>query len=226
MLSYRYATGEVKGKYGYYDDVGVFRVVEYGADPKKGFMPSGDGLLAPEQPLAPVATPAPFVAPTPAPRPAPAPRSQPAQEEQRDRRVVLRRRPRPQPQPEVEEEPSQSRFRNFDRISLPDQRRDQRRQNRPSQRRPDHPRITVIRRPAEEPETRQAPRPAPRRPAPVRRPAPTQAPRRPVQQAAIPEQPRFLGAPAQPAFNPDFGGHPAKNINLLTGSYTVSYGGR
>jgi len=29
----RYATGEVKGKYGYYDDTGLLREVEYGAEP-------------------------------------------------------------------------------------------------------------------------------------------------------------------------------------------------
>lgn len=40
----RYATGEVKGKYGYYDDTGLFREVEYGAAPEMGFMPKGNGL--------------------------------------------------------------------------------------------------------------------------------------------------------------------------------------
>lgn len=36
-------TGEVKGKYGYVDDVGKVRVVEYGAT-KYGFEPSGEGI--------------------------------------------------------------------------------------------------------------------------------------------------------------------------------------
>ena len=44
---FRYATGEVKGKYGYYDDLGQFREVEYGADPS-GFRPSGTGLQLPQ----------------------------------------------------------------------------------------------------------------------------------------------------------------------------------
>lgn len=40
----RYATGEVKGKYGYYDPTGLFREVEYGAAPELGFVPQGEGL--------------------------------------------------------------------------------------------------------------------------------------------------------------------------------------
>ena len=40
----RYATGEVKGKYGYFDDTGLLREVEYGATPTGGFNPSGSGL--------------------------------------------------------------------------------------------------------------------------------------------------------------------------------------
>lgn len=35
-------TGDVKGKYGYIDDTGKVRVVEYGAT-KYGFDPSGEG---------------------------------------------------------------------------------------------------------------------------------------------------------------------------------------
>merc|ERR1712020_831452 len=49
----RYATGEVKGKYGYYDDAGVFRDVEYGATPDGGFNPVGNGLEVPNTPVAP-----------------------------------------------------------------------------------------------------------------------------------------------------------------------------
>lgn len=36
-------TGEVMGKYGYVDDVGKVRVVEYGAN-RYGFMPAGEGI--------------------------------------------------------------------------------------------------------------------------------------------------------------------------------------
>merc|ERR1719158_1266063 len=41
----RYATGEVKGKYGYYDDTGILREASYGAEPEKGFMPQGEGVI-------------------------------------------------------------------------------------------------------------------------------------------------------------------------------------
>lgn len=40
------ATGDVKGKYGYVDDTGKVRVVEYGAT-KYGFAPSGEGITVP-----------------------------------------------------------------------------------------------------------------------------------------------------------------------------------
>jgi len=74
----RYPTGEVKGKYGYYDDTGLFREVEYGAAPEEGFSSQGAGLdfVAPVE----TATPAPrrtgvvtslpqqVIAPTPRPR--------------------------------------------------------------------------------------------------------------------------------------------------------------
>merc|ERR1719338_90938 len=74
----RYATGEVKGKYGYFDDTGLFREVEYGAAPEEGFKSQGAGLdfVAPVE----TATPSPrrtgvvtslpqqVIAPTPRPR--------------------------------------------------------------------------------------------------------------------------------------------------------------
>lgn len=40
------ATGEVKGKYGYVDEAGKVKVVEYGAN-KYGFQPSGEGITVP-----------------------------------------------------------------------------------------------------------------------------------------------------------------------------------
>lgn len=39
------ANGEVKGKYGYVDESGKVKVVEYGAN-KYGFQPSGEGITA------------------------------------------------------------------------------------------------------------------------------------------------------------------------------------
>jgi len=43
----RDVTGQVNGKYGYYDDAGQLREVEYGAS-KAGFYPTGTGIKAPE----------------------------------------------------------------------------------------------------------------------------------------------------------------------------------
>lgn len=43
-------TGEVSGKYGYVDDEGKLRVVEYGAN-KYGFQPSGEGITVPSPTL-------------------------------------------------------------------------------------------------------------------------------------------------------------------------------
>ena len=122
----RYATGEVKGKYGYYDDTGLFREVEYGAEPEKGFMPEGEGLtfVAPETPAtpsAPVVTAAPVTAAPQrafAPTPRPVTRSRPILNERirstgrrdpaktfienRGRRVTVVKRKRPVPQPKPE----------------------------------------------------------------------------------------------------------------------------
>jgi len=122
----RYATGEVKGKYGYYDDTGLFREVEYGAEPEKGFMPQGEGLtfVAPEAPAAPATPAAPVVTAAPvtaapqrafAPTPRPVTRSRPILNERirstgrrdpaktfienRGRRVTVIKRKRPAPQP-------------------------------------------------------------------------------------------------------------------------------
>merc|ERR1712045_68255 len=119
----RYATGEVKGKYGYYDDTGLFREVEYGAEPEKGFMPEGEGLTfvapeAPATPSAPVVTAAPVTAAPQrafAPTPRPVTRSRPILNERirstgrrdpaktfienRGRRVTVVKRKRPVPQP-------------------------------------------------------------------------------------------------------------------------------
>jgi hypothetical protein len=121
----RYPTGEVKGKYGYYDDTGLFREVSYGAAPEMGFMPEGEGLtfVAPENTFAqerPVTaaprpvTAAPQQAFAPTPRPVSRPRQQPILNERirttgrrdpaksfienRGRRVTVIKRKRPAPQ--------------------------------------------------------------------------------------------------------------------------------
>lgn len=41
----RFVTGEVIGKYGYYDDTGRLREVEYGARSDRGFEPRAEGLI-------------------------------------------------------------------------------------------------------------------------------------------------------------------------------------
>merc|ERR1719220_167824 len=221
----RYATGEVKGKYGYYDDQGQFREVEYGADPS-GFRPSGTGLQLPQAPVQPAVRPTPAPAPAPiAPAPAPARASVPRRKD--NRRVVLRRRPRPQAsrtQPQTDEKTSSDletsqRFKNF-RAQTPAQRRNSNYDPRPRASRP-----------------RQQPRRVSR---------PTQAPAvlaQPAQPAAIPEQVRFVPR-TRPAVNSfqttllrgDLNNQgyqvdsnkmewlsPGSSINLGTGSFSVEY---
>ena len=90
----RYVTGEVKGKYGYYDDTGALREVAYGAS-KMGFEPTGTGLDFQDAPIAPAA---PFVAPTVAPRSAPIAPAAPVTRNNNGRRVKVVRRRRPQQQ--------------------------------------------------------------------------------------------------------------------------------
>jgi len=117
----RYPTGEVKGKYGYYDDTGLFREVEYGAAPEMGFKPEGNGLtfVAPQSNIVeekPVTSP-PQQAFAPTPRPRPVSRQQPILNERirssrrdpaktfienRGRRVTVIKRKRPAARPKPE----------------------------------------------------------------------------------------------------------------------------
>jgi len=101
----RYATGEVKGKYGYYDDTGYLRQVEYGAAPERGFEPRSEGLIvAPPTISEPEYIPEPVIAQPP---PAPVRNSQPAQPV---RKTVVRR---PRPRPAIPQQPrfeTQQRF--------------------------------------------------------------------------------------------------------------------
>jgi hypothetical protein len=103
----RYPTGEVKGKYGYYDDTGILREVEYGATPEGGFEPRADNLIevsaprpATTRPVAPPrTTPAPVTArPFIGPElPLPEQKAAPVQSGKfanfQERTVVRRRRP-------------------------------------------------------------------------------------------------------------------------------------
>ena len=144
----RYATGEVRGKYGYIDSNGELREVEYGATPGRGFEPRAEGLVVapptlPETTVEAVQTEAPVVV------------SQPQQ------------------------------FSNF----------------------------------------------APTRAAAAKRVVVRKKDRRtrlPIR--GSPTRQTFAPQPVQPvqpvAVDPHrFSGHPAQNIDLLTGSYTVSYSG-
>lgn len=46
----KYPTGEVYGKYGFVDDTGKVREIEYGASSKVGFQPTGSGINVPPPP--------------------------------------------------------------------------------------------------------------------------------------------------------------------------------
>jgi len=106
----RYATGEVKGKYGYYDASGKLREVEYGAQPERGFEPVIEGVIV----APPTINPEPeFNAEPLLAQPEPAPVQQPRQQV---RKVV--RRPRPQPAV-PQQRAEQPRFSNFQPSALP-----------------------------------------------------------------------------------------------------------
>jgi len=198
----RYATGEVKGKYGYYDDKGTLREVEYGATPEGGFKPTGSGLDIPDTPP----TEDPITSTTTT---------------KNGRKVKLVRRKRPLQQ-------TVNNNRNDPRVQLPASRR---RQNVPTsatsevinrrlpirgqpqntnnqfsnfQPQP----LTLNTRPQQQQQRPTQPR------QPVARPQPRQLQPQPQQFAAQPFQ-----VPAN-----RFDGHPAQNIDLNTGSYTISYG--
>jgi len=200
----RYATGEVKGKYGYYDDKGTLREVEYGATPEGGFNPTGSGLDIPDAPR----TEDPITSTTTT---------------KNGRKVKLVRRKRPQQQ-------TVNNNRNDPRVQLPASRR---RQNVPTsatsevinrrlpirgqpqntnnqfsnfQPQP----LTLNTRPQQQQQRPTQPR------QPVARPQPRQ-----LQPQPQPQQ--FAAQPFQVPAN-RFDGHPAQNIDLNTGSYTISYG--
>ena len=95
-------------------------------------------------------------------------------------------------------------------------------------------RANVVRRPRPENGDRRVDIAVRRNKQPARQVVPTTA--QPAFQPAAPLQPAFQpAAPVQPAFQPiqpalnaaeRFAGHPASNIDLNTGSYSVHYSGR
>jgi len=200
----RFATGEVKGKYGYVDLTGQLREVEYGASPERGFEPRAEGLVVAPPTLAddsdydyeePAAPAAPAFAPTPAPARIETRGGQfanfaPRQQTQEARRVVIRKRPVQQQRPA--------------------------------------PRASV--RPAPRPAPRPAaPRPAPR-PAPEAPRSSFRAVPAPVAAApggfggfgAVGYVPVDLSVEHSDAQR--FVGHHTQNINLQTGGFVLSYG--
>ena len=189
----RYATGEVKGKYGYYDDQGTLREVEYGATSTGGFVPSGNGI---ELPKVPVTTPRPI------PEAPVAPVVAPATVNNRRVNVVRRRRPQQQQQ-------EQSRSAQVDpRTLLPGRRQGSSGEvlNR---------RLPIRPRPTPQPQLNFR---EPAQPAFV----PQTTTQRPVFVPRQPQQPAaFVPQPLPNSVR--FSGHPAQNIDLNTGSYTISY---
>ena len=162
----------MKGKYGYIDDNGDLREVEYGATPDRGFEPRAEGLILPP-PTVDVVTEAPVLKSAPAPvddaAAAPTEPRQFANFAAKDsgRRVVVRKK-------------------------LPIRGKTSRRTGLPARR----PAVSPVAAPTA---------------VPVRRPAPRPA-------FAVPQQPAALAAV-------NFDGHPARNIDLVSGSYSVSYSG-
>ncbi|XP_055617583.1 protein TsetseEP isoform X2 [Toxorhynchites rutilus septentrionalis] len=115
------ATGEVKGKYGYVDESGKVKVVEYGAN-KYGFQPSGEGITVPPPTLVDETTgkdalldyednvpaPRPQLRPSKPrfqdiPQPRPQPRPQPQYYDYEDEQP--QQQPQPQPQPQFRPQP-------------------------------------------------------------------------------------------------------------------------
>ncbi|XP_068632754.1 uncharacterized protein [Battus philenor] len=114
--------GEVKGKYGYKDDTGKLRVIEYGAN-KYGFQPAGEGITVAPPTLVDESTREEGLRPSksqggrsqyraqqeqaidydyeePAPPPRPAPRPAPAYRPQQSQTQQYKPPPQPQPQPQ------------------------------------------------------------------------------------------------------------------------------
>ncbi|CAH0714634.1 unnamed protein product, partial [Brenthis ino] len=118
-------TGEVKGKYGYKDDTGKVRVIEYGAN-KYGFQPAGEGITVAPPTLVDESTREPnkqsgrsqyneqsndydYEEPAPAPRPRPTP--QPAYRAPAQPQQQYRPAPQPQQQYRPAPQPQQQQYR-------------------------------------------------------------------------------------------------------------------
>lgn len=172
-LETRYTSGDVQGKYGYYDPTGQLREVEYGATPERGFEPKAEGLVVAPPTL--------------------------AQDIEQDYSFDDDNQQLDEVLPEESKSPNARQFANFAPRANPNKR------------------VVVRRRPVDAVSNNRARTSASEalssilRPIPVTTAAPVQAP----------FQPRsFNSVDAN-----QFIGHPAKNINLQTGSFSFEYSG-
>ncbi|CAL8116833.1 unnamed protein product [Orchesella dallaii] len=199
--------GEVQGKYGYYDDTGALREIEYGAS-RQGFHPSGTDVKPPSS--------------APAMEYDPVDDSGHYDPERYDRPFAYNRQQQGGQQIFQEEQPI---------------------------RRPSSGRRPAARRPKAQQNFASFSSQFGPAPAPAQAPAPQQQQQQhvvnynaaPQYQQPAPQQQQYYQPPPQnyyqpqpqpqapraPAFNQAslFNGHPAKNIDINTGSYSVNYSG-
>ncbi|TRY72981.1 hypothetical protein TCAL_03370 [Tigriopus californicus] len=166
-LETRYTSGDVQGKYGYYDPTGQLREVEYGATPERGFEPKADGLVVAPPTLA---------------------QDIEADYSYEDEQQLVEK--------DLPEEPKSANARQFANFAP---------RANPNKR------VVVRRRPVGAVAKPRARTSSILRPTPVPQAAPVRAP----------FQPRSFNS----VDSNQFIGHPAKNINLQTGSFSFEYSG-
>ncbi|ODM97346.1 Endocuticle structural glycoprotein SgAbd-8 [Orchesella cincta] len=190
--------GEVQGKYGYYDDTGALREIEYGAS-RQGFNPSGTGIRSPSS--APAMSYDPiddsgFYDPERYDRPFAYNRNTEIVPEQQQQTQV--RRPASGRRPGSRRPKQQQNFAQFEQNYAPAP------QPQQQQQQVQHQHVVNY---------QSAPQPAPQ----------------PQQQQYYqpPPQNYYQAQPTAPPFShaQQFHGHPARNIDINTGSYSVNYSG-
>jgi len=204
----RYATGEVKGKYGYYDASGKLREVTYGAEPERGFEPVIEGVIV----APPTINPEPeFNAEPVFAEPEPAPVRRPSQPV---RKTVVRR---PRPQPAVpQQRAEQPRFANFQPSDLPAAPQQQARVIRPRPQ-PAAPQRTAPQQPRFQPQA------APQQPRFQPQQAVPQQPRFQPQQRFTPAAPQQTSGPLPSSVS--FFNHPyIQDFDSGAGVFSYSYG--
>ncbi|KAJ8912792.1 hypothetical protein NQ315_002549 [Exocentrus adspersus] len=226
----KYPDGEVYGKYGYIDDTGSLREVEYGAS-RRGFEPAGNEIQ--------VAPPTLKVNTDAIARPL-APNEEDDGQYREDPSYYYKNDPYYQPPAQRAYDRPVSRYQddNFDFDSFgshqPQTSYKPRPAYRPAYTRPEYdpepytpeteyrPAYQPQPQPAYRPQTSYRPSPPAYNPPSYYSPPPPPPP--PPQQPAFRPQPSYYNPP--PAYNnygPSFNGHPAQNVDINTGSYTVQY---